>query len=95
MGGYLRRPAGAPVRYRGARVIPEAAVAFVADLLRTDKDSINYRVGAQLWPALGDGSRDDVMTTLRDLMYGSALGSRTNELAHEVFYLLDGRGVAA
>lgn len=80
-------------------MIPEAAVAFVADLLRAPRESMDYLVGQWVWPVLGAGSRDEVFESVNTLMrvHGHAEGpqSRAAELAYEIWLLLGGRGVAA
>ncbi len=80
-------------------MIPEAAVAFVADLLRAPDESKARTVGGWLWPVMGDGSLDDLLVELTELIriHGHTEGpqSRIAELAVEVWLLLGLRGVAA
>lgn len=76
-------------------MIPEDAVAFVADLLLTDPSSIDYLVGQWMWETLGGESSDAAFDAVRQLMSGHAPGSRGHELALEIWWLLGGREVAA
>ncbi|KIA63045.1 hypothetical protein [Nocardia vulneris] len=75
--------------------IPEAAVAFVADLLRTPAESMEHRVGRWVWEILGDGSRDQVMESVTAVMANNPPQSRTFEVAYDIWLLLGGRGAAA
>ena len=79
--------------------IPEAAVAFCADLLLTPNTSMDHMIGQLIWPLLGGGSRDDVLTSLTDVMriHNHTEGPQTRafELAYEIWLLLGGSPVAA
>lgn len=76
-------------------MIPEAAVAFVVDLLRTPVGSADHTIGADLWKVLGDGTRDEVLVLLTEFMRGAAPQSRAFEVAYDVWLQLGGAGVAA
>ncbi|WP_228809847.1 hypothetical protein [Nocardia farcinica] len=76
-------------------MIPEVAVAFVADLLRTDPSSTDHLVGKWMWDTLGGESSDAAFDAVNELMRANARGSRAYELAQEIWWLLGGREVAA
>lgn len=75
--------------------IPEAAVAFVADLLRTPRESIEHLVGRWVWDVLGDGTRDQVLESVTAVMTAHPPQSRAFELGYEIWLLLGGTSVAA
>lgn len=76
--------------------IPEAAVAFVADLQRTnDITSVDFAVGEWLFTVLGDGTRDEVFEAVTALMTRYEPSHRAFQIGHDVWLLLGGTAVAA
>lgn len=76
-------------------MIPEAAVAFVADLLRLPAGTPEHTVGHWMWGHMGDADMDGVMVAVTDVMQNWAPGTRWHELGVNVWLLLGGAGVAA
>ena len=77
-------------------MIPEVAVAFVADLLHLPAGTPEHTVGHWMWGHMGDDDRDGVLTAVLDVMLNwPAVSDRHHELAVEIWWLLGGRGAAA
>lgn len=76
-------------------MIPEAAVAFVADLLRLPIESPEHVVGHWVWEHMGGDDREGAMLAVNDVMCNWPAGTRFHELAVNVWLLLGGAGVAA
>ncbi len=70
-------------------MIPEAAVAFAADLMRSAPGTVQRAVGEQVWPAVSGRHRDDVVAVLDTLRRGAAPGTRAEELAYDLRLVLD------
>lgn len=70
-------------------MIPEAAIAFAADLMGRPAGTVERRVGEQVWPAVSGRHRDDVVAVLDTLRLGAAPGTRAEELAYDLRLVLD------